>query len=62
MREQHTVTNNGDSEIKVLMDDGWRTVQPGESTTGVLHAVNNGRERTRYRVEHFVVGQLPKAV
>lgn len=50
---KHTVTNKSDSEIKVLMDDGWRTVQPGESVTGVLHAVNNGKRRTLYSVEPF---------
>jgi len=51
MKQQHTVTNKGDSEIKVHMEDGWHTVQPGESVTGVLYVVNNGPTRTLYRVE-----------
>jgi len=51
MKRQHTVTNKGDSEITVHMEDGWRKVQPGESVTGVLHAVNNGKARTLSRVE-----------
>lgn len=60
MREQHTVTNKSDCDIRVLMDDGWKTVAPGESVTGVLQAVNNGRKRTLYSIEPYVVGQTPQ--
>lgn len=51
--QQHTVTNKSDHDIRVEMDDGWRTVPPGESVTGVLRAVNNGRKRALYSISPF---------
>lgn len=50
---QHTVTNKGHSEIGVLMADGWHKLGHGDSVTGVLLAVNNGRARAQYSVEPF---------